>query len=436
MRYVGDYSVGSIVYFVLNTFDSNDPAASVTITNLLNTDIHIHKDDGLVQRNNAAGVTVSIDFDGITGNHMVKIDTSDNTVADFWVGGADYFVRMEGTTIDAATVNAWIGHFSLENRRVAGELISTTIATLASQTSFTLTAGSADNSAYNNCIAIVSDQISAVQKCIGTISAYTGVSKTVTLAADPAIFTIAAKDNITIIATSALANVKTVNGTLQTANDNGLDINAILVDTNELQADWTDAGRLDLLIDAIKAVTDALPNSGALTDIDTGVNNLETRLTALRGGYLDELAAANIPADVDTLLTRVTAAVATAAALATAQNDLDLLTGADGVTLATVQGNYAPNVVVPDVAGTAPTAAEINTEVDNALNTAIPGAPTANSINQYIQQLKWVMVNKMAITEASGNTDGYKDDDATSAYSIAAAFTTAAGITTRKRLET
>jgi hypothetical protein len=36
------------------------------------------------------------------------------------------------------------------------------------------------------------------------------------------------------------------------------DLDAILADTNELQTDWTNGGRLDLLIDAIKAVTDVL----------------------------------------------------------------------------------------------------------------------------------------------------------------------------------
>lgn len=41
----------------------------------------------------------------------------------------------------------------------------------------------------------------------------------------------------------------------------GLDPNLTLVlaDTDELQTDWTDGGRLDLLIDAIKAITDLLP---------------------------------------------------------------------------------------------------------------------------------------------------------------------------------
>ena len=80
--------------------------------------------------------------------------------------------------------------------------------------------------------------------------------------------------------------------------------------------------------------------------------------------------------------------------------------------------------------------AEVQSEVADALNAAMPAAPTADSLNQYIQQLKWVLVNLMAITEANGNTVGYKDDDLTEAYSVAGAFATAAGVTTRKRLET
>lgn len=50
--------------------------------------------------------------------------------------------------------------------------------------------------------------------------------------------------------------------------------------------------------------------------------------------------------------------------VATAQADLDILTGSDGATLATAQGNYAPNTVVPDAAGVAPTAAEIVDEFE------------------------------------------------------------------------
>ena len=70
-----------------------------------------------------------------------------------------------------------------------------------------------------------------------------------------------------------------------------------VTDTNELQTDWTDGGRLDLLIDAIKAKTDNLPADPAddsdidsqLATIDTNVDTLIARLTAARAGYLDEL---------------------------------------------------------------------------------------------------------------------------------------------------
>lgn len=120
--YLGDFSEDQSVFVAFNTFDSNDPSASVTITNLADTDIHIHKDDGTTQHSSATDVDVQIDFDGITGNHMVEIRTTNA----FFTTGADYFVRMEGTTVDGATINAWIGHFSIENRHSAGALRPTT----------------------------------------------------------------------------------------------------------------------------------------------------------------------------------------------------------------------------------------------------------------------------------------------------------------------
>jgi hypothetical protein len=250
--YYGDFPAGATVYIPFNTFTSDDPSASVTMTNFVNTDVHIHKNLGLTQRNNAAGVTVDVDVDAIAGGHGVTIDTSDNTVADFWTSGADYQVRIEGVTVDGGTLNVFIGSFSLENRMVAGYLVSTTIATLASQTSFTLTAGSADNDAYNNCLAIVTDIASAVQKCIGRISDYVGATKTVTLAADPGIFTMAAKDRISIVASSALANVSSVGGTAQTANDDGADINAIKTKTDSLT--FTVANQVDANAVAVSGV--------------------------------------------------------------------------------------------------------------------------------------------------------------------------------------
>lgn len=116
----GDFPTSATVYIPINTFDSNDPTASVTATNLVNTDVHIHKDGGTTQRNNAAGITMTIDYDSITGNHLLIIDTSNNTVADFYQAGHEYQVRVEGVTVDGATINAWVGAFSIE--RAGGAL--------------------------------------------------------------------------------------------------------------------------------------------------------------------------------------------------------------------------------------------------------------------------------------------------------------------------
>lgn len=79
------------------------------------------------------------------------------------------------------------------------------------------------------------------------------------------------------------ANLATVAGYLDT------EIAAILADTNELQVDWVNGGRLDLLIDAIKAVTDkldtALELDGAVYRYTT--NSLEQAPAGGGGGVAD-----------------------------------------------------------------------------------------------------------------------------------------------------
>lgn len=114
MIYYGDFNTTQTVKMMLNTFDST--GASCTVTDLANTDIHIHKNGGTTQRASSSGVTVAIDFDGITGNHLISIDLSDNADAGFYSAGAEFTVRAEGITVDGNTINAWIGGFSIENR--------------------------------------------------------------------------------------------------------------------------------------------------------------------------------------------------------------------------------------------------------------------------------------------------------------------------------
>ena len=89
-------------------------------------------------------------------------------------------------------------------------MLDTTIATLATQTSFTLTTGPAEDDALNGMWAVIHDTASAVQLSWVLISDYTGSTKTVTLAAG-ATFTVAAKDNISVMFPSPLQPTTTGN---------------------------------------------------------------------------------------------------------------------------------------------------------------------------------------------------------------------------------
>ena len=108
--YYGDFGEDDTVNIPFNTFSSDDPSASVTITDLADADIKVHK-DAHIDQIVTDGATVVINFDGITGNHMINIDTSVDAA---YATGSEYQVRMEGTTVDGATINAWIGAFSIE----------------------------------------------------------------------------------------------------------------------------------------------------------------------------------------------------------------------------------------------------------------------------------------------------------------------------------
>ena len=232
MNYLGDYAPGSKVFVWFNTFSSNDPSASVTATDLVDTDIVIYKDDSLTQRADTAGMAIDVDVDTFAGVHKFTIDTADNTVNDFWEAGHDYAAVAVGITVDSGAINAVVATFSIANRRTAGQMAQTSIEGLTDQNTFTLTSGeaSADDDAYNDCIIVVTDQVTQIQKAVGYISDYTGSTRSVQLYADPlqTNFIMAVGDSVEIFATSAFSNVHTVNRTAQTANDNGADLNTLI----------------------------------------------------------------------------------------------------------------------------------------------------------------------------------------------------------------
>lgn len=123
--YLGDFAASALITLM---WDSRDTTGA-SVTRSTNGSIRIYKDDSTTQRSSSAGITDSEDFDSLTGVHHVKIDTSDDTDAGFYAAGNDYFVVLEGATIDSVTVNRVLAHFSLENRlttpgNVADEILT------------------------------------------------------------------------------------------------------------------------------------------------------------------------------------------------------------------------------------------------------------------------------------------------------------------------
>lgn len=145
----------------------------------------------------AAGRTLDVTATGAAGIDWANVENPTTTLA-----LTNTTIDLVANAVDAAALAAdavteiAAGVSSSSNPTT---LVTTTIATLASQTSFTLTAGSADNDAYNGGFAVFTDAVTSTQKAFNIVSDYTGSTKTVTLLNAPA-FTIATGDTVSIVA--------------------------------------------------------------------------------------------------------------------------------------------------------------------------------------------------------------------------------------------
>jgi hypothetical protein len=270
---LGTIRPGSTIVVPFHTFDSNDPSASTTITGLATSDIEIYKDGSTTQRASDAGYalldTDGIDFDTITGIHGVSIDLADNTTAGFYAAGSQYMVVISSITIDAATVNFIPVIFNIG---YPDAVLNTSIASLSSQTSFTLTSGPAEDDALHSCVVCIHDVASAIQLGFAVVSDYTGSTKTVTLTAGVT-FTAAATDNISFfppvnarwfaaLTTSALPLTPTTAGRT-------LDVSA----GGEAGIDWANVG----------SPTTAVNLSATNIDVDQAVASVSGAVGSVTG---------------------------------------------------------------------------------------------------------------------------------------------------------
>jgi len=295
-------------------------------------------------------VTISIDFDTITGTHLVTIDTSADA---FYATGSDYMVRMEGTTVDAGTINAALFTFSIQNRYSAGALRPTTAGRTLDVTATGAAGidwGNIENKTTANDLSGTDIQLcdttttvtggataaalATAQTDLDTITGSDGVtlataqalyapakagdSMALTTGAVDAILDetltshvtadslgVAVKDILADTSTTLQAELDAIQAAVIT-NAAGVDIAAdiiamkaetalIVADTGELQTDWTNAGRLDAILDTIAADVVNVDGYNLATQIGTagaGLTDLGGMSTGMKAEIVVECLAA------------------------------------------------------------------------------------------------------------------------------------------------
>lgn len=110
MSYQGSYSPGTLIYWIFATTENGVP-----ITFSGSPAISIYKNS---TTQSTAGVTLTVDYDGITGQNQIKIDTSADTA--FYDYGSQFSaVISSGTVAGESVVGRPVGSFSMQAESVA-----------------------------------------------------------------------------------------------------------------------------------------------------------------------------------------------------------------------------------------------------------------------------------------------------------------------------
>lgn len=108
--YYGDFTTGSVIRIKFNTLNQS----LIPTTPSVNPTFAVYKNS---TNEHTADITVTVDYDGKTGLHLVVIDTSVNTT--FYTAGEDYDVVFTAGTVDGINLTrVKLKTFSLDNRTV------------------------------------------------------------------------------------------------------------------------------------------------------------------------------------------------------------------------------------------------------------------------------------------------------------------------------
>lgn len=119
MSGLGDYPVSTIVYGKFSTFR---PSTGAAYTLGGTPALSVYKDNSTTQ--STSGVTLTVDFDGVTGLHHFAIDTSAD--GSFYSTGSNFDIVITTGTVDSVSVvGAKVGSFSIDK---ANDVNLTTVA--------------------------------------------------------------------------------------------------------------------------------------------------------------------------------------------------------------------------------------------------------------------------------------------------------------------
>jgi hypothetical protein len=178
------------------------------------------------------------------------------------------------------------------------------------------------------------------------------------------------------------------------------EVAAILADTAELQGDWANGGRLDLLIDAIKAKTDSLTFTTA-NQVDAQVISLATGAITAGSIAADAIGASELAADAATEIATAVWASATR-------------------TLSALGFTLGASDLAADTIGASELASDAITEIVNAvLTTAMTESYNVDGAAPTLAQALFVTMQRLTEFAISGTTITVKKlDGSTSAYTL------------------
>jgi hypothetical protein len=107
-KYVGDFSKGDTITFMFTTFRPSTGAPFLLAGTPV---VSVYKDNNLTQ--DTAGVTLTTNYDGVTGLNFVSVSTS----TAFYVDGSSYeCVITTGTVDSVSVVGSCVGRFTMRDQ--------------------------------------------------------------------------------------------------------------------------------------------------------------------------------------------------------------------------------------------------------------------------------------------------------------------------------